>query len=68
MIANKPNRTVEKIKKLIDVGLTKTKISKRLGVSDTTIRYAYKYGKQISSVYEEELDYMIQDIIDILEA
>ncbi|MGL6107642.1 hypothetical protein [Romboutsia sp.] len=67
MIENKPNRTVEKIKKLIDVGLTKTKISKRLGVSDTTISYAYKYGKQISSVYEEELDYMIQDIIDILE-
>lgn len=49
MNENKSNRTVEKIKKLIDVGLTKTKIARRLGLSDTTISYAYNYDKQISS-------------------
>lgn len=62
------NKTVEKIVKLIDIGLSKTNIAKRLNVSNTTISYAYRYKKPISSVYEKELDFIIQDIIDILES
>ncbi|WP_343118123.1 hypothetical protein [Romboutsia sp. MSSM.1001216sp_RTP31141st1_F12_RTP31141_220114] len=67
MNENKVNATVSKIEKFIDIDINKTNIAKRLGLSDTTISYTYKYKKPISSVYEKELDYIIQDIIDILE-